>query len=214
MTATRTPSRTVTDGRATAGTTAPYLAIAAGLVGAVLALVQLVLPPIVTSDWFSLPFTPTVATIVAVVLALQHAAIVPLMALLPRIAAPSTLGRIGGAVTSVGLVGLAVAELVSITAMNEQGDTAIVDAVNTGYAVPTILLGIGELLLGIAVIRAGRWRGWPRAVVLLAGIFVFVPLIPALAVSGPFWAIALALWSLLYLAIGVGALREGRGAAR
>ena len=39
---------------------------------------------------------------------------------------------------------------------------------------------MGLILAGVAVRRRGRWTGWRGLVVLVAGIFVFVPMLPAL----------------------------------
>jgi hypothetical protein len=187
------------------------LAVVVGVVGLLLGVSQLVLPPMVPADQYSAPLTPMLATIVAIVLFLHHVALVPLVLLVARYAAPTGLGRTGAAIASVGLVGIAVAELVAVAAAHERGTTPITDLVDTGYAVPTVLLGLGEVLLGVAVVRAARWKGWARGLPLIAGVFVFVPLVfPSLIIGAPLSMIALSVWSLLYSALGVALLREER----
>lgn len=61
---------------------------------------------------------------------------------------------------------------------------------------------VGLIVAGIAVRRRGRWTGWRGVVVLVAGIFVFVPMMPAL--MGPFVLARLAItfWMLLFAALG------------
>lgn len=59
-----------------------------------------------------------------------------------------------------------------------------------GFCAP--LQGLGMLLAGIAVLRAGIWPGWPRFTPLLCGLYPFLVLIPVFAATGGpnFWAIA------------------------
>ena len=61
---------------------------------------------------------------------------------------------------------------------------------------------MGLILAGIAVRRRGRWTGWRGLVVLVAGIFVIVPMMPAL--MGPFLLarLAITVWMLLFTALG------------
>jgi hypothetical protein len=49
--------------------------------------------------------------------------------------------------------------------------------------ISALLQGLGLLLAGIAVVRAGRWHGWHRWIPLLCGLYAFLVLIPALALS-------------------------------
>ena len=210
MTATRTAldrsagassPRTLTVGR---------LAIVSAIVGALVGVQTLVTPSMVPAEQFSAPLTPMLATISGILLFLLHLAVVPMLALLPRIAASGALGRAGGAIAALGMVALAIAELVSIAAAHELGDTPITDAVGTGYSVGSIVLGVGEILLGVAVLRAGVWHGAIRALPLITGVFVFVPMTPALIVGAPWSLIALTVWSLLYLPLGVALVRTSR----
>lgn len=72
--------------------------------------------------------------------------------------------------------------------------------------------GLGLLLAGVAVLRTGRWRGWLRHAPLLCGLYTFLVLIPALALSeGGYNAWALAGWQLPFLLLGM-ALRQPLGA--
>jgi hypothetical protein len=78
-----------------------------------------------------------------------------------------------------------------------------------------LLMGVGMLLAGIAVLRTRRWLGWHQYTPLICGLYVFVVLFPGFAIS---FAIAegvgfLALggWGLCWLLLGA-ALRAEAGA--
>jgi hypothetical protein len=66
-----------------------------------------------------------------------------------------------------------------------------------------VLQGLGLLLGGIAVLRAGRWSGWQRFTPLLCGLYTFLILIPALALSDGYNPWALAGWQIPFALLGV-----------
>jgi len=72
------------------------------------------------------------------------------------------------------------------------------------------LIGIGLVLMGMAVLRARRWPGWQRLVPLLCGLYPFLVLIPAFAASGGpnFWAIAG--WQVPFVLLGLALHTEAR----
>jgi hypothetical protein len=72
-----------------------------------------------------------------------------------------------------------------------------------------LLQGLGLLLAGIAVLRAGRWSGWPRFVPLLCGLYPFLVMMPAFALSDGYNAWALVGWQLLYIALGLALYQRG-----
>lgn len=69
--------------------------------------------------------------------------------------------------------------------------------------------GLGLLLAGIAVLRAGIWTGWRRFTPLLCGLYTFLILIPALALSDGYNAWALAGWQIPFIALGVSLAQAG-----
>ena len=72
-----------------------------------------------------------------------------------------------------------------------------------------LLQGLGLLLAGIAVLRAGRWRHWHRFTPLLCGLYTFLILIPALALSDGYNAWALAGWQIPFVLLGVALYHHG-----
>ena len=70
--------------------------------------------------------------------------------------------------------------------------------------------GLGLLLAGIAVLRAGRWGGWQRFTPLSCGLYTFLVLIPALALSPEGYnAWALVGWQIPFALLGVALYQQG-----
>lgn len=67
--------------------------------------------------------------------------------------------------------------------------------------------GLGMLLVGVAMLRNGRWHGWHRFTPLLCGLYTFVILIPALALNDGYSGWALAGWMVPFIGLGA-ALRQ------
>jgi hypothetical protein len=77
------------------------------------------------------------------------------------------------------------------------------DFMDMSFGVASILIGVGLVLAGVAVARAGEWAGWHRFVVLICGVAVFVIVTPG--VFSPFLAgrLVLAVWMLMFAALGL-----------
>jgi hypothetical protein len=104
------------------------------------------------------------------------------------------LPRIAYLVTFVGLAAQVLGE--SILRVN-------FDLGNTFFSFAAPASAVGLVLLGVAILRAHRWSGWHRYVVLATGIYVPVVLIPAFAIaSGPSF-IALTGWSICFFFCGI-----------
>ncbi|MGM9511612.1 hypothetical protein ACS5NO_28000 [Larkinella sp. GY13] len=65
-----------------------------------------------------------------------------------------------------------------------------------------ILNAIGMVLVGIAVWRAGRWRGWQRWMPLLTGLYPLVVMFPVLAITGHPPRLLINLWGLVWALLG------------
>jgi hypothetical protein len=57
--------------------------------------------------------------------------------------------------------------------------------------------------------RERRWTGWPRWVPLTMGVWVFVPMIPAMLAGFLPARLAISAWMLLYAALGWALVRHG-----
>ncbi len=178
--------------------------LAAGILGAASGSVLAVYPAQVTEEMFSYPLAAGGFTVIQIWFVIQHIGLLTGIAALARaeITARDWTGRWGAGLAASGMALLAVTELIAITARNSTypgENTALLDAL---YGVSSVAVGVGLILAGISVRRRGRWTGWRGVVVLVAGIFVFVPMVPAL--MGPFVLarLAIAVWMLLFAALG------------
>lgn len=112
---------------------------------------------------------------------------------------------------AVGLVLLTAMELVTIVAYDAATDSSLATLVNNLYGPPVILIGAGLLVAGIALVRQGTagWVGarWMPALVLLMGVYVFVPLTPAIMGSFVAGRLGIGGWMLLFAVLGFGLTR-------
>ena len=91
---------------------------------------------------------------------------------------------------------------VTIAARNSTYPGAGTDVLDALYGISSLATGAGLVLAGVDVRRGRRWTGWRGLVVLIVGIFVFVPMTPALL--GPFVLarLAITVWMLLFAVLG------------
>ena len=180
------------------------LCMATGILGAASGIFLAVYPAKVSENMFSYPLTPGGFTLIQIWFFIQHLGLLAGIAALASAAvmAQGRSARWGTGLAASGMALLAVTELIAITARNSTypGDrTGMLDVL---YGASSVAVGVGLILAGIAVRNGRRWTGWRGLVVLVAGIFVFVPMMPAL--MGPFILarLAIAVWSLLFAALG------------
>lgn len=188
-----------------------------GLVGFTQAIGVIAIPTSISEERYSYPFTETGYVVAQLSFFLQHlpliAGLILLLDLPPVRASRTARAGIGAGVA--GMVLLALMELVAISAAGEATDSSRAELVNGLYGVPTILIGVGLLVGGSALLRSKPASidtpRWVPLVVALLGAWVFVPLLPA--IMGPHEAGRLAIggWMLLFAALGWG-LRVGRTA--
>ena len=183
---------------------AGVVCLVAGILGAVSGIFLAVYPGQVSEDMFSYPLTAGGFAVIQIWFFIQHLGLlVGIMALAgAEVMAQGRSARWGTGLAASGMALLAVTEMIAITARNSTypGDgTGLLDVL---YGVSTIAVGVGLVLAGIAVRRRGRWTGWRGLAVLMAGIFVFMPMTPAL--MGPFVLarLAITVWMLLFAALG------------
>lgn len=91
------------------------------------------------------------------------------------LAGPGPLAAVGLVAAIAGMVGFGVAH--AIAAFDASQSESPLFRIGS-------LAGIGMVLAGSAVLRAGRWTGWGRFTPLAAGLYPLVILIPAFAIFG------------------------------
>ncbi|MWB98700.1 hypothetical protein [Agromyces seonyuensis] len=183
-----------------------WIGVIAGLLGAALGLLLLVVPPAVPAELFNFPFAADAFVVNQLALCAQHLLLAVALWAFWRagLAGRGTLAMTGLVLAAGAFVGLAVWELVAIVGSGlvyPSEDTAWID---TGYGVASLVNAVGLVVLGIATIRAGMLMGAARWLVLVTGIYVFVPILPALFAGGfVLGRIVLAVWMLLFALLGV-----------
>lgn len=73
------------------------------------------------------------------------------------------------------------------------------------------LMAIGLVITGIAVLRAKRWEGWHSITPLLTGLYVFLVIFPAFAITKAPNFLALAGWGIPSLLLGFALRTEASG---
>jgi hypothetical protein len=183
--------------------------VVASLIGAACAVVIIAWPPQVSEDWYSYPFDATGYAVAQSFFAVHHLGMFAGLVGLAGLAWPraSRATKAGLIIATLGMVALTACELFAITAAKAQVGTPTADAVDNSYSIPMTLIGIGLVLAGVGLARRPVLPGWGRWVTLALGVYVFVPMFPA--VFGPMvlGRIAIGVWLLMFAALGVALMR-------
>ncbi len=65
-----------------------------------------------------------------------------------------------------------------------------------------LITAVGMTLVGIAVLRAGRWGGWQRFTPLIVGVYPFVVMFPFIFITDEPNMLAIAGWGLMWCLLG------------
>ena len=187
-----------------------WLCLAAGLLGAASGIYLAVVSPAVGDDQWSYPLSPTGFVWLQVWFVVQHVGLVlGLLAVWSAgVVGRSGLGRSGHVLAVGGMVGLTLTELAAIVARDDDMNTTRVAVLGAVYGVVTVAAGIGLVLEGVAAVRDGVWDGWRRWLLLITGVWVFVPMMPTLALSFLGARLAITGWMLLFAALGWALVRQ------
>lgn len=187
--------------------------LAAGVVGVAQALGVLAWPHQVAETRFSFPFTAAGHVIAQATFLLQHLPLLAALAVLAGTAAvrASRVARSSLLVATLGMALLAVMEVVCMVAATTDVDSTLGTIIATLYGPPTILVGGGLTVAGIALLRRhslDALLGWTLTAL---GGYVFLGLLPTLA-SGSFVAARLGImgWMALFAVLGWGMVRARR----
>lgn len=106
---------------------------------------------------------------------------------------------------ALALVGLSVLTVAEATA------TVTMTVASALYGLATLLMAVGLVMTGAAVLRFGRWSGWKRFTPLACGLFIPLVLMPAFALPGFAAHYAIGLWGGGWVLFGMALLSEGCG---
>jgi hypothetical protein len=157
---------------------AGLLCLVGAVIGAISGIVTAFIPPAVSSDWYSCPYTPTGFRVAELVFILNHVLLlVGILGLIRSgVAGRGLLGRVGLWISVVGMAALTLCEVGAMTLATSPYPSPETGTLDVSFGVASILIGVGLTLAGFAVIRAGEWTGWHRFVALICGVAVFVRL--------------------------------------
>ncbi len=193
---------------------AGWVCVATGVVGAAAAAFLVLVDPVVSQGRYSFPLSPSGFTAIQVFFFVHHLGLFAGLYGLRRSGAAGTsrLGRWGTAGSMAGMALLAVTELAAISAANSAYPSPRTDMLDGLYGVASTLIGATLIMAGLSVIRTGLWSDWRRSVPLLLGVYVFLPMTPA--IFGPFVLARLAIggWMLGFALLGCAVLKTGREA--
>jgi len=178
---------------------------AAGVLGAASGLFLAVVEPQVPDTRFSYPLTAAGFVAIQLWFVVQH---LGLMAGVQALWVTGWTGRRrtarAGIVLAQGGLGLlTITELYAVRAAESDypgPHTATLDAL---YGISSIAAGVGLVLLGIAALRTGTAPGAGRWLPLALGVWVFVPMIPALMAGHVPARLSITGWMLLFAALGL-----------
>lgn len=191
---------------------AGIIGVLAGVLGALSAFVLLAWPPQVAEGLVRYPFTTTGFLLAQAWFAVHHLGL--LIAIVALVASGAVgsgrFARGGGWVAAAGMVLLSLAELLAMRYANWADETANAGLMGTAYGIATIVIGLGMLGAGAGVLRARVWSGWPRWTPLAIGIAVFAVVTPSTFSGFVLGRLAIALWMLLFAALGWSLHAESR----
>jgi hypothetical protein len=185
------------------------LCVLGGVVGVVSGLVTAFIDPAVSEHWWRYPYTPAGFYLSQAAFLLNH---VLLLAGVLGLAAsgavgPGRAGRLGVRLSVAGLVLLTACEAVATTLVDSRIPSRATDLLGAAFGVASILIGVGLITAGLAVVRAGRWPGWQRFTPLACGAAVFVIVLPGLFGSFLAGRLVITTWMVLFTALGLALLR-------
>ena len=189
------------------------LCAGAGVVGAAAALFLVLVDPVVNEGRYSYPLSASGFAAIQVFFFVHHFGLLAGLYGLSRSGAAGTsrLGRWGSGGALVGMALLTVAELAAISGANSAYPSPRTDTLDALYGIASMVIGTTLIMAGVSVIRMGLWSGWRRAMPLLLGVYVFLPMTPA--IFGPFVLARVAIggWMLGFALLGLAVLKAGRG---
>ncbi len=185
--------------------TAGWLCAVAGVLGAASGVFLAVVEPQVPDTRFSYPLTATAFVAIQLWFVVQH---LGLMAGIQGLWMTGWTGRggtarAGIALTQGGLGLLTIAELYAVRAAESAYPGPHTDTLDALYGVSCTAAGVGLVLLGVATLRAGRAPAAGRWLPLALGVWVFVPMFPALMAGHVPARLAITGWMLLFAALGL-----------
>src|SRR5919202_3859347 len=131
---------------------AGLLCLIGAVIGVISGLVTTFIPPAVSSNWYSYPYTPSGFLVAQLAFILNHLLLLVGILGLARSGTVGSglLGRVGVHISVVGMTALTLCEISAMTLATSAYPTPSTDFMDTSYGVASILIGVGLVLAGIA----------------------------------------------------------------
>jgi hypothetical protein len=176
----------------------------AGLLGAASGIFLAVVDPVVPDTRFSYPLSAGAFVAIQLWFCVQHLGLIAGQVALWTSGAlgRSRTARAGHVLALGGMLLLAVTEVVATTAAESPYSSSRTDVLDVLYGISSVAAGVGLVIAGIAALRARVWQGWERWLPLALGVWVFVPMTPAIMAGFLPARLSITGWMLLYAALG------------
>jgi hypothetical protein len=180
------------------------LCLWSGLLGAASGIFLAVVEPSVPDTRFSYPLTAGAFIAIQVWFGIQH---LGLIAGQVGLWASGAVGRsrtaLAGHLLGLGGMGLlAATEVLATTAAESPYPSSRTDVLDILYGVSSTVIGIGLVIVGVTALRAHVWASWRRWLPLAMGMWVFVPMTPAIMAGFLPARLSITAWMLMYAALG------------
>lgn len=186
------------------------MAIASGVIGALVGIVTLAYPAAVSDETWSYPFPFGVAAVVSVVLAVDHA-LTGAGYQGVRLADAHGGSRAADVAVRVAMVGFAllvVAELASGLIGRRSDESTAAGVVGGLFGLASLLVALGSVVAAVISARSGASEPVARWSLLAAGLILLLVVTPAqIADSFEAATIALTVWSLAFIPLGRAVIR-------
>ena len=188
------------------------MAIASGVIGALIGILTLAYPAAVSDHTWSYPFPFGVAAVVSAVLAVTHA-LTGAGYQGVRLADAHGGTRVADVALRVAIVGfmlLVAAELASGVIGRQSDQSSAAGVVGGLFGVGSLLVALGSIVAGVTSARSGAREPAARWSLLAVGVILLLVVTPAqIADSFQVVTIALIVWSLAFIPLGRAVIRAG-----
>jgi hypothetical protein len=191
------------------------LCLAGGVIAAAGAIWLATADPVVAADRMSYPLSPGGFRVTEVIWALTHLLTFLGALALARagFAGRGRAARFGQPLMLTGMALLVPCELAFLLTANSAESSGEVIALSTAIGIVATVAGAGFTLVGVAVLREGRWAGWARWTPLVAGVYELVVITAIAPLSDTAFLAGIAGWNVCLALLGAALWTTGPGRA-
>ena len=193
------------------------LTLAAGVLGAVAGAALALWPREVSPDQFSYPLGTVSHVAFQLFFTVHHLGLLAGLLALGVLARPvaTRVTRAGTGLAVAGMVLLTLMEaVVAVLGLGITADSSRGQLLGSLYGVASLMIGAGLVTAGVGLVRRPVLPGSGRYLPLALGVWVFVPMVPALFAPMVGGRLAIIGWMVLFALLGLQLRRAARDAAR